>query len=276
MIDGRKAEEQAFEMGWDDATTERILAGREARERLIEANLGLVHTVLGRYPNAGGVFEYDDAAQEATIGLMTAVDRFDPDRGFKFSTYAWHWILASIQEVDHGARTVQLPRSALRAKPVISRVEAELTQSLGRAARADEIAERLDLPLTTVQACLDTRADLYITASGEDADWIDTQIDYGRTVVSGVIAADEDPTAPHEADDLHAALLSLLDVLTPREKAMVLEVNGFNSPDRTKPPLGAVAEQYGISADRVSRICRNAMSKLRHPAARHGLHLFLT
>jgi RNA polymerase primary sigma factor len=223
-----------------------------ARERMVKANLGLVHSVARAYSGRG--VEFDELVQEGTIGLVKAVDRFDPARGRKFSTYAVWWIRNSMLESIRRSKTIRIPARANRRRAAVLRAASELEHDGQRSASTDAIAERTGLSPRTVRTI---REAAQVTMSldapvGED----------GATL--GDLLADErapDPSAAAVAADEHQALSSMLMMLPARHREVIRRRYGLgDTPEQTHRQIGA---RLGVGEDRSRQIEREALHRLR-------------
>src|ERR671918_676215 len=231
---------------------------KRARQRLIEKNLRLVVSVAKRYRDNGLPFE--DLIQEGNIGLMKAVERFDPDKGFRFSTYATWWIRQAIgRGVADKGRTIRLPSHLMDTLATLSRSSSTLLKSLGREPTADELAADTGIPLEKVEAALRAAPDLVSlsAAVGEDGDH-----------ELGDLLADPTGEAPFDAavaaierEDLRA----LLGHLDERER-QILSLR-FGLLDDQPLTLDEVGRRFNLTRERIRQIEAKALTKLRHPCS---------
>jgi RNA polymerase primary sigma factor len=223
-----------------------------ARERMVETNLGLVRSVARTYSGRG--VEFDELVQEGTIGLVKAVDRFDPARGRKFSTYAVWWIRNSMLESIRRSKTIRIPARANRQRAAVLRAASELERDGLRSASADAVAERTGLSPRTVRAM---REAAQITMS------LDVPVgEEGATL--GELLADEgapDPSAAAVAADEQQALWSMLEMLPTRHREVIRRRYGLgDTPEQTHRQIGA---WLGVGEDRSRQIEREALHRLR-------------
>jgi RNA polymerase sigma factor (sigma-70 family) len=223
-----------------------------ARARMIEANLGLVRSVARTYSGRG--VEFDELVQEGTIGLVKAVEKFDPARGRKFSTYAIWWIRSSMLESIRRSKTIRIPTQANQRRAAVLRAESELERDGVRSASTDSIAERTGLNPGTVRVL---REAAHVTMS------LDASVgEEGATL--GELLADErapDPSAAAVAADEHRALSSMLEVLPARHREVIRRRYGLgDGREQTHQQIGA---WLGIGEERSRQIEREALHRLR-------------
>lgn len=243
------------------ALTAAVRAGDDARDRFLLANTRLVAHIAGKYLGRG--LDYEDLVSEGTLGLMHALTKFDPERGFKFSTYATPWIRQHITRAigNHG-RTVRLPLHQVEALSKIATTSRALTVRLGRDPELDELAAETGIPAEKI-AELQTHARPIVS--------LDQPVDPdgSATVADMLVTTGGDPAELFEASAAHAAVAAALAGLPVREREVLALRYGFTG---TGPQtLSEVGQSLGLTRERVRQIEAHALSRLRHPAAAANL-----
>jgi RNA polymerase primary sigma factor len=245
---------------------DELARGREARRRLIEANLRLVVSIARRYMNRG--IPLGDLIQDGNIGLLRAVEKFDYHRGFKFSTYATWWIRQSISRslADH-ARTIRIPVHMVEAINRMIRTTSQLQQELGREPTPEEIGEAIELSAERVRemlAMLPQPMSLE-TPIGDEQD----------AHLSDFIEDEQAVNLEGSAQQmmLREEVQLVLSSLSGRERRVIELRYGLDGDrDRT---LSEIGDALGVTRERIRQIEAKALRKLRHPSRTKRLRAFL-
>jgi RNA polymerase primary sigma factor len=239
----------------------RIKRGdRTARERMITANLRLVVKLAADYANLG--LPLLDLISEGNIGLMKAVERFDPSKGGKLSTYAAWWIKQAIKRaLANQSKTIRVPVHQVEKIAKIRRLTEQLTAELGREPSDEELADEVGLTAAKVAA---------LKSSAIRPASLDAPVghDNGETLFGEMISDEnaEDPLEQLEEKDLRGSLPALLGVLTPREREIIKMRYGLGG-GRQKT-LEDIGEKFGITRERIRQIQMVALRKLRREMGR--------
>jgi RNA polymerase primary sigma factor len=245
---------------------EEAQEGDGARERFIESNSRLVISIARRYLGRG--LPLSDLMQEGNLGLIKAVERFDPDRGHRFSTYATWWIRQAIlRAVADQGRTIRLPAHVVDELNKLNRVSKRLAQELGREPTNDELSEELEVPSERV-------SDLFHLVGQP----LSLETPVGEEEESTLAEFIEDDVTPTPSSMTSSAIMwerveDALDSLTPRE-ARVLRLR-YGLEDGEDYTLEQVGEKLGLTRERIRQIQAQALRRLRHPSRSRNLKPFL-
>lgn len=260
------------EVGFSQLLTaaEEIKLGRQiqkgnkkARTRMIESNLRLVVKIARRYLGRG--LPFLDLIEEGNLGLMHAVGKFDPEKGFRFSTYATWWIRQTIERaIMNQSRTIRLPIHIVKEMNQYLRAGRELSNKLDHEPTSEEIAELVDKPIEDVRKMMDLQ---------KDATSIDAPVSYNAGKPIMEIVADEnneDPMAMWENDDMVQKVDQMLDHLSDRHQEVLARRFGLRGHDRQT--LEEVGEAIELTRERVRQIQFGALRKLREVLEEHGIN----
>jgi RNA polymerase primary sigma factor len=245
----------------------RIATGdRKAKDRLIESNMRLVVSIAKAYRSSGIPFE--DLIQEGAIGLMTAADRFDPKRGYRFSTYATQWIRQAIgRAVDNKSKSIRLPAHVSESLRKLDRARSEIRRECGEDPTTEQLSQRTGISQRKVTSLLSTTQDP-----------ISLDMPVGEEENTSLGALLYDKTSPDPQDklidtEMRLEIDCIMETLDEREQLIMRKRFGFDGEETYV--LQQIGEELNISRERVRQIEAQALRKLRSAARKRRLREYI-
>ena len=238
-----------------------------AKDRLVEANMRLVINIAKNYHNP--LVPFEDLVQEGAIGLMTAAERYDPSKGYRFSTYATHWIKQAISRaIDNKAKAIRIPAHVSETLRKLEKMRSLILREQGEEPSAEQLGQRLGMTTRKVNALMQ---------AGMEPVSLDMLVGDEENTTLASLLFDRTAVNPQEVvlgAEMQQQLNSLLSILTPREREIMRKRLGFE--DDATQVLQEIGETMHISRERVRQIEVQALRKLKFAAKRRDLFSYLS
>ncbi|HZT41850.1 MAG TPA: sigma-70 family RNA polymerase sigma factor [Chthonomonadaceae bacterium] len=265
---GRLTRQRLLTYEEEVALAARVQRGdARAKERLVEANMRLVINIAKNYHNC--LVPFEDLVQEGAIGLMTATERFDPNKGYRFSTYATHWIRQAISRaIDNKSKAIRVPAHVSEILRKLERIRLLLFREQGEEPTTEQLAQHMGISARKIHMLLQ---------AGQEPVSLDMLVGEEENTTLAALINDRSAANPQEMiliAEMRQEIDNLLAILTPREREIMRKRLGFEE-DSTQV-LQEIGEEMHISRERVRQIEVQALKKLKFAAKRRDLRSYMS